>query len=167
MLAAVVEEQFSALKCSKFFSLLTNESTDISVKNQLVLVTCYQVGKEVRTAFIDIQDIIDGIASTIVQAIHSIMAKRSLDIDKLRGFATDGASVMVGCHNGVATQLKQCCPSLVSIHCDNHRLALAASHANHIPYLQCFKTHLRNLFLFLSEQSHVNVWTTCNPIVIG
>ena len=41
MLAAVVEEQFSALKCSKFFSLLTNESTDISVKNQLVLVTCY------------------------------------------------------------------------------------------------------------------------------
>ena len=32
MLAAVVEEeQFSALKCSKFFSLLTDESTDISV----------------------------------------------------------------------------------------------------------------------------------------
>lgn len=32
VLAAVVEEQFSALKCSKFFSLLINESTDISVK---------------------------------------------------------------------------------------------------------------------------------------
>ena len=43
-----------------------------------------------RTAFVDIQDIVDGTASTIVQAIHSFMAKRSLDIDKLRGFATDG-----------------------------------------------------------------------------
>ena len=102
-----------------------------------------------RTAFVDIQDIIDGTANTIVEAIHSFLAKKALDIDKLRGFATDGASVMVGCRNGVATQLKQCCPSLVSIHCVNHRLALAASHAaDHIPYLQRFKTHLRNLFSF-------------------
>ena len=66
-----------------------------------------QVGKEVRTAFVDIQDIIDGTASTIVQVIHSFMAKGLLDIDKLRGFATDRASVMVGCRKGVATQLKQ------------------------------------------------------------
>ena len=106
-------------------------------------MACYQVGKEVRTTFVDIQDIVDGTASTIVQANHSFMAKRSLDI------ATDGASVMVGCHNGAATQLKQCCPSLASIHCVNYRLALAASHAaDHIPYLQHFKTHLRNLFSF-------------------
>lgn len=117
VLAAIVEEQFSALKCSKFFSLLTDESTDISVTKQLVLVARYQTGKEVRTAFVDIQDIVDGTTSTIVKGIHSFIANRSLDIDRLRGFASDGASVMVGCHNGVATQLKQCCPALVSIHC--------------------------------------------------
>ena len=120
-----------------------------------------------RTAFIDIQDIFDGTSSTIVQAIHSFMAKRSLGIDKLRGFATFGASVMVECHDGVATQLKQCCPSLVSIHCVNHRLALAASHAaDHIPYLQHFKTHLRNLFSF-SQNSPVQMSGLCNPIVTG
>jgi len=112
------------------------------------------VRNEVKTAFIDIQDIADGTANTIVQAIHSCMAKRSLDISKLGGFATDGASVMVGCHSGVATQLKQCCPSLISIHCVNHRLALAASHAaDHIPYLQRFKTHLRNLFSFYQNSA--------------
>lgn len=56
---------------------------------------------------------------------------------------------MVGRHTGVATQLKQCCPPLISIHCVNHRVALAASHAaDHIPYLQRFKTQLRNLFSF-------------------
>ena len=68
-----------------------------------------------ETAFIDIQDIFDGTANAIVRAIHSFIAKRSLDIDKLRGFATDGASVMVGCRTGVATQLKlkalKCKPS--------------------------------------------------------
>ena len=69
MLAAVVEEQlFSELKYSNFFSLLTDESTDISVKKQLVLVARYLVGKEVKTAFVDIQDIVDGTANTIVEA---------------------------------------------------------------------------------------------------
>ena len=137
MLAAVVgDEQFSALRRSRFFSLLIDESSDISVKKQLVLVARYLVGRDVKTAFIDIQDIFDGTANTIVQAIHSFIVKRSLDIDKLRGFATDEASVMVGCRTSVATQLKQCSPSLISIHCVNHRLALAASHAaDNIPYL--------------------------------
>ena len=42
MLVAVVEEeQFSALKSSKFFSSLTDESTDILTKKQLVLVARY------------------------------------------------------------------------------------------------------------------------------
>ena len=155
VLATVVEEQqFSLLRSSKFFSLLTDESTDISVKKQLVLVARYLSGKQVKTAFVEISDIPDGTANTITQAIHSFMAKRSLDINHLRGFATDGASVMVGRHSGVATQLKRSCPSLISIHCVNHRLALAASHAaDHIPYLQRFKTHLRNLFYFYQNSS--------------
>lgn len=55
------------------------------MKKQLVLVARYLVGKDVKTAFVDIQDIRDGTASTIVQAIHCFMARRSLDIDKLRG----------------------------------------------------------------------------------
>ena len=36
----------------------------------------------VRTAFVNIQDKIDGTANTIVQVIHSFMAKWSLHIDK-------------------------------------------------------------------------------------
>ena len=53
---------------------------------------------------------------------------------------------MVGCHNSVAAQLKHSCPSLISIHCVNHRLALAASHAaDHIPYHQRFITHVHTL----------------------
>ena len=102
-----------------------------------------------RTTFVDIQDI-DGTANTIVEAIHSFLAKKALDIDKLRGFATNGASVMVGCRTGVVTQLKQCCPSLISIHCVNHRLALAASPAaDHIPYPSAFLNTLGICFLFI------------------
>ena len=150
VLATVIEEeQLSHVTKSSFYSLLTDESTDIAVKKQLVLVARYLVGGVVSIAFINIQDIPDGTADTIVQAILSYLSFKSVDIDKLRGFASDGASVMVGRHNGVAAQLKNCSPSLITIHCVNHRLALAASHAaDNIPYLQRFKSHLHNLFSF-------------------
>ena len=60
---------------------------------------------------------------------------KSLGTNKLKGFVFDAAAVMVGRHSG-ATQMKQAFPPLISIHCVNHRLALAASHAtDNIPYL--------------------------------
>ena len=128
VLATVIEEeQLYCLTKSKLYSLLTDESTDIAVKKQLVLVARYLVGGVVTTAFINIRDIPDGIADIIVQAILSYLSFKSVDIHKLRGFASDGANVMVGRHNGVAAQLKNSSPSLISIHCVNHRLALAAS----------------------------------------
>lgn len=115
----------------------------------------YLVGKQVKRTFVDIQNIVDGTTYMIVQAIHSFMAKQSLDIDRLRVFATDGASVTVGCHSGVTTQLKQSCLSLLSIHCINHWLSLAASQAARpIPCPQRFKMHLRNMFYF-SQNSPV------------
>ena len=68
---------------------------------------------------------------------------------KLRGFVSEGENVMVGWHNGVAAQLKNCSLSLILIHCVSHRLTLAASHAAYnIPYLQHFKSLLHNLFSF-------------------
>lgn len=53
VLATVIEEeQLSCLTKSKFYSLLTDESTDIAMKKQLVLVARYLVGGVVTTAFI-------------------------------------------------------------------------------------------------------------------
>ena len=57
------------------------------MKKQLVLVARYLVGKDVQ---IDIQDITNGTANTIVQAIHCCMAKRSLDIHKLSRVSLGG-----------------------------------------------------------------------------
>ena len=51
LIATVIEDgQLSELAHSKFYSLLTDESTDIFVKKQLVLVAWYLKGTEVKTA---------------------------------------------------------------------------------------------------------------------
>jgi hypothetical protein len=63
-----------------------------------------------------------------------VLREKGIDISKLRGFASE---------------LKNYSPRMVSVHCINHRLALAAAHAaNGIPYIQRFKSILQSLFYF-------------------
>ena len=81
-----------------------------------MLVARYFLQAEVKTAFIHIEDLIDGTASTITitDAILSYCRMKCL------GFASDGAPVMVGCRTGVAKWLKEASPLLISIHCVSH-----------------------------------------------
>ena len=104
----------------------------------------------VKTSFLNVTDIFDGTAETIESAILKYLDNKSFEVSKLRGFGSDGAAVMTGRHTGVATRLKARTQKMFSIHCVNHRLALAAAHAaDNISYLQRFQTkNLRGLFTF-------------------
>lgn len=52
-----------------------------------------------------------------------------LELSRLMGFASDGASVMIGAENGVAAKLKMLVSELHSAHCVAHREALAVGSA--------------------------------------
>ena len=151
----VKKEQMLQLNSSPFYSLMTDESTDVAVMKQLVAVArCILPSGVVKTMFLDITDLQDGTASTIEQSLLLCLERYGLDISKSRGFGSDGAAVMVGRRNGVATRLKARQPRLLAVHCINHRLALAAAHAaDQIPYLQQFKATVRTLYLFYQNSS--------------
>ena len=126
--------------------------------SRLVLVARYVTDTEgVKTSFLNVADIFDGTAETIEAAILKYLDNKSLEVSKLGGFGSDGAAVMTGRHTGVATRLKARTQKMISIHCVNHRLALAAAHAaENIPYLQRFKTNLRGLFtLYQNSPVHL------------
>ena len=77
------------------------------------------------------------------------METNGLDINKLRSFGSDGCAIMVGRMSGAESRLKVCQLRHVSVHCINHRLALAAAHAaDNIPYFKRFKESVQSLFLF-------------------
>lgn len=126
------------LASSTYFSM-TNESTDISVLEQLILVVRYHLPTgDVTTSLLAIDDLPDGTADSIEtgSAILKIADTKSVDLLKLRGFGSDGAPVMCSSRNGVPKRLINSFPKLISIHCVNYRLALAAAHtADDIPYL--------------------------------
>ena len=137
-LSAVIEERIlSNLSSSEFFALMTDESTDSSILKQLVLIVRYVTDEAIKTSYLNIRDLVDGRAETIEAALLQVLRDKSIDVTKLRGFGSDGASVMTGRLTGVATRLRQHTPRMVAVHCSNHRLALAAAHAaDDIPYLQ-------------------------------
>ncbi|CAI7840899.1 unnamed protein product [Closterium sp. NIES-53] len=68
-------------------------------------------------------------ASFLLTVLLAHLAVTGVDIMKLSGISTDGASVMRGSQAGVATQLKLRVPHLVTCHCIAHREALAAKDA--------------------------------------
>ena len=51
--------------------------------------------------------ILAGDAETIKQAIIDFITEIGLDMTKLSGFGSDGASVMIGKRNGVAAKLRE------------------------------------------------------------
>ena len=151
-LSSVVEEQVLEDLQSSEFSLMTDESTDIAVLKQLVLVARYLTKGGVRTSFLHVRNIHNGTAETIEAALLQSLTDKGLIITRLRGLGSDGAAVMTGRVTRVATRLKAHSPRMISVHCVNHRLALAAAHAaDGIPYLQHFKSgHPPNTAFLLS-----------------
>ena len=77
---------------------------------------------ENRISFIKVE-ITDGKADTKDWMLSNETEKCSR-VESLRWFGSDGASVITG-HEKVTPKFKRDNPKRISMHCDNHRLALA------------------------------------------
>lgn len=99
---------------------MTDESTDISILKQLVLVGWYVTDGDVKTAFLNIVDIRDSTAATIEKEILNFSSENGLPISKLRAFGSDGAAVMVGRMSGAGVRLQAHSTTMIAVHCVNH-----------------------------------------------
>ena len=119
-LSLVIEEQVLCdLQSNNFYSLMTDESTDIAVVKQLVLVGDL-TNDGIKTSFLCITDIPNGTAETIEGAILKVLSEKDLHISRLCAFGSDGASVMTGRLSGVAVRLTRHSPRMIAVHCVNH-----------------------------------------------
>ena len=126
----------------------------MSVTKQLIIYARHLDHGEVKTSFLQICEISDGKAETIVAKVCQICDELQLDLQKLCGLGGDEASVMLGVRGGVSTLLKQQTPFLVANHCIAHRVALACGQAaNEIPYLKRFKDILDQLYRYYENSA--------------
>ncbi|XP_071752885.2 zinc finger protein 862-like [Centroberyx gerrardi] len=146
------------LKNTRFFSVMSDSSIDRSVKDQeMVYMTYVEDGKPVNH-FVDIVSLehahSQGILDAILVGLRNVGLTEQDLKSRMVGFGCDGASVMMGVHNGVAAKLKQLCPSLVPIWCVAHRLELSALDSiKSVPLLAELKETLNGVYKHYSHSA--------------
>ena len=86
---------------------MCDESTDISIKKELIQFGRILFNGESETHFLKLIQLPDGKAEIIEEAIIAYLQKAGIHMSAITSFGSDGASVMVGSSSGVATRLKR------------------------------------------------------------
>ena len=109
-----------------FFSIICDEYTDISNKEQLTICIRW-VDKELEAHedFLGFYNVPDIGAETIVSAIKDVLLKLQLSLVNCRGQCYDGASNMMGHKTGVAKRIQDLQPKAYPTHCHGHSLSLS------------------------------------------
>lgn len=116
---------------AEFVAIQADETTDISVRNQLVLIVRYTIGSKIYERFWGYftpeSQNAQGISKCILQQLQCLkISEKPL---KLIAQSYDGASVMSGSVNGVQALIKQHYPNAHYIHCYAHKLNLVVAKA--------------------------------------
>ena len=153
---------------SSNISIMVDESTDVAVFKQLVVYGRGVMGGKLECHFLGIRDLPDGRAVTIEKSLSTFLQDINFHVTDISSFGSDGASVMTGRREGVATLLKRINNNIISIHCVAHRLALATSQASQsITYLCRFKEILFSLFYFYHNSTVRQAGLTAIQTVLG
>ncbi|MGH0116548.1 UNVERIFIED_CONTAM: hypothetical protein FKN15_014748 [Acipenser sinensis] len=113
------------------YSLVIDESTDISTIKQLCVVSRYSSKPLQKTlsAFLGLLTLEGGTAEAISEDLVSFLNEIGLHFEKCIGIGTDGCNVMVGKNKSIYTKLWEKNESLVLLKCICHSIQLCASKA--------------------------------------
>ena len=157
----IVQDLVAKIKASQYYALLTDEVTDISNLCQLVsFVKIFdEEGGKADTRYLDCSDLLEHSpeaspdADAIVACITEKFKELTLEIENLKAFVSDGASVMTGVKGGVAAKLRnEFTATMINVHCVCHRLALAcADTGDDYKFINSLEETLLNLWKFFKN----------------
>ena len=117
-----------SVKKSGFYSILANETKDLSKREQLAIVVHYVdiESKDVTIVerFLTYTEATSLNAETLCRYILDTLREYSLDINMIVSQGYDGASVMSGVSSGVQRRIREVVPQVVYVHCHAHCLNL-------------------------------------------
>ena len=121
----------SSFKGSTYFSLMADESTDISSKEELSVCARWLDNKKPVEHFLGIMPAKETTAEAIADYLTmcTFLESKNIDITKMSGLGFDGTNTMSGQRSGVQLRLRLHSPSAIYVHCRCHQLQLAAINA--------------------------------------
>ena len=145
---------------ANMYSILIDKSTDLSVSKHLVvfvrLVDCDFVPHTYFLKNVTVKDP-QSTANVLYKSLKEALTEEKIDMGKIYGFGSDGASVMVGKLHSVSALTRKENPHCVNVHCMAHRLNLATSQASkHIPYMKEVEKTLSDLYFYFGGSNSGN-----------
>ncbi|EEZ98954.1 hypothetical protein TcasGA2_TC004808 [Tribolium castaneum] len=132
------------------FSLIIDETTDVSVKKSLAIVIRYCFNNLPRDRVFGIVKVEESNAESLFNIIIKLLKDNKIDLKDMLGFAADNASVMMGHISGIKARFHELNPNIFVLGCTCHSLHLAASAAcSKIP--KDLEEFVRNLYNYFSN----------------
>lgn len=141
------------------FSVLVDESTDVSCQKTLAVVVRNISDNTVKDQFLKLLEVKDGTAQGLYTLLVDFFVNYNVPYkENLIGFASDGCNTMMGQHHSLQSLLKEDVNDLFVLLCICHSLALVASYAckklpDNIEYL------LRDMYSYLQSSKRLNEYT--------
>ncbi|XP_005103816.1 uncharacterized protein LOC101845565 [Aplysia californica] len=130
VLSPALKDELKKAAGGKKFTLIVDESTDVGCLKLLCLIIRYvDSEKGVVDAFLGLVPVLETNAETLFHPMKNELETFGLSLKDCVGFASDGASVMVGVKNSVWTRIKNVSPNCIQMKCICHSLALCMQHA--------------------------------------
>ena len=139
---------------SPFLGIMIDESTDLSVRKNLIIYINLLMNGRLESFFVHINELKKCDADSLTRAIAPYFEENDVSIAKVVGLESDRASVMVGRYNGFGAKLKKQNPIMLSMHCVTHKLALASqSAAASVPYCNEHHSILKGVYNYFHTSS--------------
>ncbi|XP_036347165.1 uncharacterized protein LOC118756513, partial [Rhagoletis pomonella] len=120
--------QISEITKQQYYSVIIDESTDISMdKNLAVIIRVFT--NKCRDRFLDFVQVSDSSSAGIFNALLKVLNDHDIPLSNLLGFTADNCGVMMGKRNGVQAKLKEICPKIFVIGDVCHNLNLSSEAA--------------------------------------
>ena len=144
----ILRDIISEVNKAKYYTIIADEVTDLSNKEQLSLALRYVLDGRVKEVFVDFIFVERITGEVLAQAILQWLATWNIPHSDIRGQCYDGASNMAGARSGCMAIIQQKVPKAVYFHCASHRLNLAIVSACNISAFKNVESYIGEIARF-------------------
>ena len=138
------------IKQAKFYTVIADEVSDVSNKEQLSFSICYVLNGIVHESFIDFAEVERITDQALASSILHCVKAWALSLSNMRGQCYDGASNMSGAVAGCRSLVQQEEPMAIYFHCASHRLNLAIVSASSVQAFNNTEAYIGEMAQFFS-----------------
>lgn len=143
---------------SKFYTVLCDEASDCSNKEQMSLVIRYVDSENnIQEKFLSFIECTLGLSGqNLCDTLLNELNRLGLDVANCRGQGYDGAGSVAGRKNGLSALFKKINPKALYTHCASHKLSLCVVKSCSIQEIKNMMNHIREITYFFTNSNPRN-----------